>query len=125
MVLGCQVCYISPCNRLSYLTNTCSAASPSITIALYRVDTVTPRFHLLMRTTRLHDRPYENALAAEGNLWAFSWSQNSRQLLLVRNITLTEGETEKEVVLDIGEPIHVRMFMKSPVAKYLTGILTL
>jgi hypothetical protein len=62
-----------------------------------------------MKMTRHHDRAYENSMAAEGNLWAFAWSQNSRQLLSVRNIVINQGEAEKEVVLDIGEPIHVRM----------------
>lgn len=61
-----------------------------------------------MRVKRHHDRAYENSIAAEGNLWAFAWSQNSRQLLSVRNI-VNDEEVEKEVVLDIGEPIHVRI----------------
>lgn len=61
-----------------------------------------------MKVTRHHDRAYENSIAAEGNLWAFAWSHNSRQLLSVRNIMMDSGDVEKEVVLDIGEPIHVR-----------------
>lgn len=50
-------------------------------------------------------------MAAEGNLWAFAWSHRSRQLLSVRNIMMNKHDTEreKEVILDIGEPIHVRM----------------
>ena len=61
-----------------------------------------------MKVTRHHHRAYENSIAAEGNLWAFAWSHNSRQLLSVRNIVMNSGDAEKEVVLDIGEPIHVR-----------------
>lgn len=90
--------------------------SPCIRIALYRVDTVTPRFHLLIEIIRHHDRAYENTIAAEGNIWAFSWSRNSRQLLSIRNIAMTDGEIEKEAVLDIGEPIHVCMPTKHPAA---------
>lgn len=71
------------------------------------MDTVTPCFHLLTKVTRHHDRAFENSIAAEGSLWAFAWSQNSRQLLSVRNI-VNDGDVEKEVVLDIGEPIRVR-----------------
>jgi hypothetical protein len=64
-----------------------------------------------MKVTRHHERAYEDTMAAEGNLWAFAWCQNSRQLLSVRNIVMNEGEVEKEVVLDIGEPIHVSLII--------------
>lgn len=84
-----------------------SAQSPSTTIALYRVHTTPPSFRQLLRVRRHHDRAYENSVAAEGNLWAFSWSRNSRQLLSVRNIVTRKADIEKEVILDIGEPIHV------------------
>lgn len=66
-----------------------------------------------MRVIKHHDRAYENSVAAENNLWAFSWCQNSRQLLSVRNILTPTGEAEKEVILDIGEPIHVRLISLS------------
>jgi hypothetical protein len=89
-----------------------SVLSPSITVGLYRVDTVTPCFQLLMKTTRHHGRAYENSIAAEGNLWAFSWSSNSHQLLSVRNIPIT-GEIEKEAVIDIGLPIHATLSILS------------
>ena len=86
-----------------------SHGSPSTAIAIYRVDTsiAKPCFRMLMKVTRHHSRAYENSTVAEGNLWAFGWSHNGRQLLSVKNIMWSQDDVEKEVVLDIGEPIHV------------------
>ena len=57
--------------------------------------------------TRHHSRAYENSVVAEGSLWAFGWSQEGRQLLSVKNILWNQDDVEKEVLFDIGEPIHV------------------
>ncbi|KAF7986569.1 hypothetical protein HWV62_26318 [Athelia sp. TMB] len=83
--------------------------SPSTTIAIYLVETNVPepRFRLLTKVTRHHSRAYENSVVAEGSLWAFGWAQNGRQLLSVKNILWSQDDVEKEVLLDIGEPIHV------------------
>lgn len=105
--MECRSNFASFWQSFAHMCN--SAQRPSTTIALYRVDTIQPFFHQLVRTTRHHDRPYENSVVAEGNLWAFSWSQTSRQLLAVRNILMNGDEVEKEVVFDIGEPIHVSL----------------
>ncbi|KZP17874.1 hypothetical protein FIBSPDRAFT_864505 [Athelia psychrophila] len=90
-----------------------SRGSPSTAIAIYRVDTVKLCFRLLMEVTRYHSRAFDNSAVAEGNLWAFGWPQQGRQLLSVKNILWNKDDVEKEVVLDIGEPIHATLSILS------------
>ncbi|KAF7986572.1 hypothetical protein HWV62_26324 [Athelia sp. TMB] len=58
-------------------------------------------------------RGYENSMAAEGNIWAFGWSHEGRQLLSVKNIPWNHDDVEKEVLIDIGEPIHATLALLS------------
>ncbi|KAF7979568.1 hypothetical protein HWV62_41850 [Athelia sp. TMB] len=98
--------------------------SPSTTIAIYCVDTNTskPCFRMLKKVTQHHSAgAYETATAAEGNLWAFGWSHDGRQLLSVKNILWNQDDVEKEVVFDIGEPIHATLSLLSATQVLVTS----
>lgn len=84
-----------------------STQGPYTTIALYRIEFDEPRFHQIFKVKREHERAYENAAAAQGNLWAWSWSLAGRQFLDIRSISAEEGEVVNQVLLEIGPPVHV------------------
>ncbi|KAF7979566.1 hypothetical protein HWV62_41846 [Athelia sp. TMB] len=92
-----------------------SQGCPSTTIAIFLIETNIPEpcFRQLMKVTRHHRRGYENSMAAEGNRWAFGWSHEGRQLLSVKNIPWNHDDVEKEVLIDIGEPIHATLALLS------------
>ena len=90
-----------------------STQGPYTTIALYRIEFDEPRFHQIFKVKREHERAYENSAAAQGNLWAWSWSLTGRQFLDIRSIPREEGEVVNRVLLEIGAPVHVSQYLNA------------
>jgi len=73
----------------------------STVFSVYTVDTKTQSFHIALPPTQKIHEKYEGPPALAEDLWAFSWWQGSRRLLVIGNASNNPLD-RREAVLDVG-----------------------